>query len=75
MDKLFDDNYRYRRKKIRVLILGGGFGGVYAAMASDKTLATKLSVDVTLVAQQIFFLFTPMLHEVAERQGKPKELL
>ncbi len=52
-------------KKIRVLILGGGFGGVYAAMELHKTLATRENVEVTMVAQQNFFLFTPMLHEVA----------
>ncbi len=37
-------------KKIRVLILGGGFGGVYAAMDLDKTLATRENVEVTMVA-------------------------
>ena len=49
----------------RVLILGGGFGGVYAALYLDKTLARDADVEVTLVNRENFFLFTPMLHEVA----------
>ena len=51
------------RKKI--LILGGGFGGVYAALRLDKTLARDPEIEVTLVNRDNFFLFTPMLHEVA----------
>jgi NADH dehydrogenase len=47
------------------VILGGGFGGVYAAIEFEKTLARDADVDVTLVNRENFFLFTPMLHEVA----------
>lgn len=49
----------------RILILGGGFGGVYAALELDKTLAWKENIEVTLVSRENFILFTPMLHEVA----------
>lgn len=49
----------------RILILGGGFGGVYAALEFDKALARDSSIEVTLVNRENFFLFTPMLHEVA----------
>ncbi len=52
-------------KKKQVLIVGGGFGGVYAAMQFDKTLARDPNVEVTLINKENFFLFTPMLHEVA----------
>ena len=52
-------------KRTRILILGGGFGGMYAAMHLDKTLARDPDIEVTLVNQDNFFLFTPMLHEVA----------
>ncbi|MDB6024897.1 MAG: dehydrogenase [Verrucomicrobiales bacterium] len=51
--------------KTRVLILGGGFGGLYAALHLDKTIATDPNVEVTLVSRENFILFTPMLHEVA----------
>src|SRR6476469_3679067 len=51
--------------KARVVILGGGFGGMYAALAFEQALARGAAVDVTLVNHDNFFLFTPMLHEVA----------
>lgn len=49
----------------RILILGGGFGGMYAALQLEKTLARDPDVTITLVNRDNFFLFTPMLHEVA----------
>ena len=51
--------------KPRVLILGGGFGGMYAALEFEEALALGDDLDVTLVNQDNYFLFTPMLHEVA----------
>ena len=51
--------------KPRVVILGGGFGGMYAALEFERALARGAAVDVTLVNHDNFFLFTPMLHEVA----------
>ena len=48
-----------------VIILGGGFGGVYAALEFEKILGRDSTFDVTLVNRENFFLFTPMLHEVA----------
>jgi len=50
-------------KKNRVLILGGGFGGLYAALEFEKRHDPDF--EVTLISQDNFFLFTPMLHEVA----------
>src|SRR5438445_10243134 len=54
---------RPRRK--RIVILGGGFGGVYAAMQLERLLARENAVEVCLVSRDNFFLFTPMLHEIA----------
>jgi NADH dehydrogenase len=50
-------------KKNRVLILGGGFGGLYAALEFERRRDPDF--EVTLISQDNFFLFTPMLHEVA----------
>ncbi len=52
-------------KNTRVLILGAGFGGFYAAYHLDKTIAADATVEVTLVSRENYILFTPMLHEVA----------
>ena len=51
--------------KTRILILGGGFAGLHAAMHLDETLARDPNIDITLINRDNFFLFTPMLHEVA----------
>lgn len=49
----------------RVILLGGGFGGVYAALHLERTLADRPEIEIVLVSRENFFSFTPMLHEVA----------
>jgi NADH:quinone reductase (non-electrogenic) len=48
----------------RVLILGGGFGGLHLALALEKSLARDDDVTVTLVNGENYFQYTPMLPEV-----------
>src|SRR5688500_8109734 len=50
---------------VRVVVLGGGFGGVYAARHLERLMRRGAALEVTLVSRDNFFLFTPMLHEVA----------
>jgi NADH dehydrogenase len=50
-------------KKSRVLILGGGFSGLYTALEFERR--KDPDIEVTLVNRDNFFLFTPMLHEIA----------
>ncbi|MBI4287098.1 MAG: FAD-dependent oxidoreductase [Chloroflexi bacterium] len=52
-------------KRVHILILGGGFGGVYTALRLKRAIGGENNVDVTLVSRENFFLFTPFLHEVA----------
>ena len=54
-----------KSKRTRIVILGGGFGGLYAALHLDKAIASDPNVEVTLVDRENFSLFTPMVHEVA----------
>jgi NADH:ubiquinone reductase (H+-translocating) len=49
----------------RLLILGGGFGGVETARRLERLLRGRGDIEITLVSRDNFFLFTPMLHEVA----------
>src|SRR5258705_9973657 len=53
------------KPKKRILILGSGFGGLYTALYLEKKLARGPDIEITLVNRENFFLFTPMLHEVA----------
>jgi len=53
----------------RVVIAGGGFGGMYAA----KVLG-KAPVDVTLIDRRNFHLFQPLLYQVATGALSPGEI-
>src|SRR5579863_3141712 len=53
----------------RVLILGGGFGGLYAAKALKRA-----PVQVTLLDRRNFHLFQPLLYQVATGSLSPGEI-
>jgi NADH:ubiquinone reductase (H+-translocating) len=48
----------------RVVVLGGGFGGVYTALALERLAAKGSAVDVALVNRENYLVFQPMLAEV-----------
>ena len=50
-------------KKKKVLVIGGGFGGVFAAKALERQGRGKLEVE--LVNANNYFVFQPLLPEVA----------
>jgi NADH dehydrogenase len=53
----------------RVVIVGGGFGGLYAAQALRRA-----PVQVTLVDRRNFHLFQPLLYQVATGALSPGEI-
>ncbi len=54
-----------------VLILGGGFAGVYAAKAASKALRRKQGKSIGLIAAENHMVFQPMLPEVAGSELSP----
>lgn len=50
--------------QIKIVILGGGFGGIEALKKLQRSFENEVRVDITIVNKDNFFLFTPMLHEV-----------
>ena len=56
--------------KIRVVIVGAGFGGLYAA----KSLARNASLSVTLVDKRNYHLFQPLLYQVATGMLSPGDI-
>jgi NADH dehydrogenase len=51
----------------RILILGGGFGGVYTALTLEKLLSSEIrrgEVELGLVSRENYIVFQPMLPEV-----------
>jgi len=53
-------------EKTRIVILGGGFAGVYTAVHLEKLLrgAERDSVEITLVSKENYIVFQPLLPEV-----------
>jgi NADH dehydrogenase len=62
-------------KTTRIVIAGGGFAGLYAAMHFEKRLARRADAEVTLISRENFILFTPMLHEVAAGDLYPGDIV
>src|ERR1700752_2382488 len=62
-------------KKTKVVILGGGFGGLYAAMYLDKTMARREEGGITLISSESYLLFTPLLHEVVAGDLFPGDIV
>jgi len=48
----------------RIVILGGGFAGVYTAKYLEKALGRGDEFEITLVNKENYFVFQPMLPEV-----------
>jgi NADH:ubiquinone reductase (H+-translocating) len=57
------------RNRARVVIIGAGFGGLYAA----RELVNK-EVDVLLIDRNNFHLFTPLLYQVATCALDPSQI-
>ena len=57
--------------KQRIVILGGGFGGVYTALNLQRLLR-KGEAEVTLVSRDNYFLMTPLLFEAGSGILEPR---
>lgn len=56
---------------LKILILGGGFGGVRCALDLDKKL--KNEAEITLIDRNSYHLFIPAIYEVASAYGIKKD--
>jgi len=56
----------------RVLILGGGFGGVYTALHLEKLWRGSDDIQMTLVSRDNYFLMTPLLFEAGSGILEPR---
>ena len=52
------------KRRQRVVILGGGFGGIYTAMYLERALKRRNDFEIVLINKENYFVFQPMLAEV-----------
>ena len=58
----------------RVVILGGGFGGISTARHLERIFWRDPQLEIVLVSQSNYLLFTPMLAEVAGSALEPQHI-
>jgi NADH dehydrogenase len=49
----------------RVVIVGGGFAGLYTALGLDQALGYRSDLEITLIDRKNYFLFPPLLPSAA----------
>jgi NADH:ubiquinone reductase (H+-translocating) len=52
------------RGRARIVVLGGGFAGIYTAMELEKAMDGRDDFEVVLINKENYFVFQPMLPEV-----------
>jgi NADH dehydrogenase len=53
------------QRPVRVVVVGGGFAGLYAALGLDRTLGWIEKLELTVIDRKNYFLFPPLLPSVA----------
>ena len=48
---------------MRIVVLGGGFGGVATVRHHERLLGRRRDVEITIVSRENFFVLTPLLFE------------
>ena len=66
---------RMTEAKHRVVILGGGFAGVYTAKYLSRLLGRRSDVHVELLSEENYFVFQPLLPEVAAAGINPAHVV
>lgn len=64
-----NNNPTVKKKRPRVIIIGGGFGGLYAAQNLGRQ-----NVEVLLIDKRNFHLFQPLLYQVATGGLSPGDI-
>src|SRR5271166_1909228 len=56
----------------RIVVLGGGFGGLATAQRLDQLFRHDDDVEITLVSENNFLVYTPLLADVAGGTIEPR---
>ena len=74
MPEASDEKARGQHAAPRVVVLGGGYGGVYAALHLQKA-AKRGEIELSLVSRDNFFLSLPMMSEVVSGSIEPPHIV
>ena len=59
----------------RIVVLGGGFGGMEAVRVLERRLGQRADVELLLVSDKNYLLFTPLLPQVASSLVEPRHIV
>lgn len=59
----------------RIVVLGGGFGGMEAIRVLERRLRRREDVELLLVSDRNYLLFTPLLPQVASSLVEPRHIV
>lgn len=59
----------------KIVVLGGGFGGLHTALSLKRWLRKRDDVQLFLINEKNYFQFTPLLHEVATGSVAPDNVV
>ncbi|MBC8107933.1 MAG: NAD(P)/FAD-dependent oxidoreductase [Anaerolineae bacterium] len=60
------------RSRTRIVILGGGFAGLYSTLHLQRIFRRRDEVDITLVSRDNYFTMTPLLFEAGSGVLEPR---
>jgi NADH:quinone reductase (non-electrogenic) len=59
----------------RIVVLGGGFAGLEAMRVLERRLGSRADIELLLVSDHNYLLFTPLLPQVASSLVEPRHIL
>lgn len=62
-------------RKKKIVVLGGGFGGVECVQQLESRFSSRSDVEIVLVSEDNFLLFTPMLPQVVSGMIETRHII
>ena len=60
---------------MRIVVLGGGFAGMEAVRVLERRLRNRSDVEILVVSDRNYLLFTPLLPQVASSMVEPRHII
>lgn len=60
---------------MRIVVLGGGFAGMESVRVLERALRRRPDVEILLVSDRNYLLFTPLLPQVASSMVEPRHIV